>query len=111
MEFRPNPRNVRALLRSDQVGVALTSIARPIADRIRSDTPRSRRAGGGGTAASTTVQPPDRSIDGGRVRVRITQTAYTGRNRPRGGAAAPLQFGNAVTEQRSHMTRSLRRST
>lgn len=106
-EFRPNGRNVKQLLKSRQVAAMLTAKAQPLAQRIKASTPRSDRPGGGGTAASTEVQPPDKSIVGDRVRVRITQTAYTGRNRPRGGAAAPLQFGNAITEQRSHMTRAL----
>lgn len=102
-EFRPSPRNVKALLKSPQVGAMLTAKARPIAARIRANTPRDT----GGTAASTTVNAPDLSVVGDRVRVRISQTAYTGRNRPRGGAAAPLQFGNAITRQRGHMTRAL----
>lgn len=109
MEFRPNPRNVKALLKSKQVAAMLTAKAQPIARRIQADTPKSKRVGGGGTARSTTVEAPDKSLVGDRVRVRITQTAYTGRKRPRGGAAAPLQFGNAITRQRSHMTRSLRK--
>ncbi len=106
-EFRPNSRNVRTLLKSRQVGAMLEAKAQPLAQKIKANTPRSNRPGGGGTADSTKVQSPDKSLTGDRVRVRISQTTYSGRNRPRGGAAAPLQFGNAVTEQRSHMTRAL----
>lgn len=107
MEYRPTRGNIRALLRSRQIGVMLERTAQPIAARIRADTPVSRRPGGGGTMASTTVEPHELTPDGSRQRVRITQAAYTGRNRPRGGAAAPLQFGNSITRQRSHMTRGL----
>lgn len=106
-EFRPNQRNIRALLKSKRVGTMLEAKAQPIAEKIRANTPVSNRPGGGGTAASTQVLQQDMSVKGDRVRVRIAQTAYTGKNRPRGGAAAPLQFGNAITEQRSHMTRAL----
>lgn len=106
VEFRPNRGNVKSLLRSPQVAAMLEARAKPIAARIKADTPVSNEPGGGGTAASTNVEGPDKGLDG-RARVRITQTAYTGKNRPRGGAAAPLQFGNAITRQRSHMTRGL----
>lgn len=107
MEFRPHRGNVKALLKSPGVARMLTQKAHPIARKIQANTPVSKRAGGGGTARSTKVEAPDKSVVGDRVRVRVTQTAYTGRRRPRGGAAAPLQFGNAITTQRSHMTRAL----
>lgn len=110
VEFHPHRGNVKALLKSPQVAAMLTQKAHPMARRIQGDTPKSKRAGGGGTARSTKVEAPDKSASGDRVRVRITQRSYSGRRRPRGGAAAPLQFGNKITEQRSHMTRSLRRS-
>lgn len=103
MEFRPSRGNVKALLKSPQVGAMLSAKARPIAARIKAATPRST----GGTAASTKVHAPDKSVVGDRLRVRISQTAYAGRNRPKGGAAAPLQFGNKITRQRAHMTRGL----
>lgn len=107
VEFRPDPRGLKELLKSREVAAMLQRAAPPLAARIRAATPVSHEPGGGGTAASTRVENPDKSILGDRVRVRITQLAYTGHDRPRGGAAVPLQFGNAITRQRSQFARGL----
>lgn len=107
VKFEPDPRGLKELLKSKQVAAMLERAAPPLAARIRAATPVSHRPGGGGTAASTTVDRADMSLVGDRVRVRISQRSYSGRNRPAGGAAAPLQFGNAITEQRSQFARGL----
>jgi hypothetical protein len=107
-EFRANSKNVKSLLKSKRVEQqALMPAAHKLAPIVAAMTPRSNRPGGGGTAASTRVEGGHMSVKGDRVAVRVLQTAYTGRNRPRGGAAGPLEFGNAITRQRNQFGKAL----
>lgn len=106
-EFRANPQNVKALLKSRRVEQqALLPAARKLAPIVAAMTPKSNRRGPH-TADSTRIEDGHMSIKGDRVAVRVVQTAYTGRNRPRGGAAAPLQFGNTITDQRDQFGKAL----
>lgn len=105
-EFKPNARNVRTLLKSKRVEAALMGPANKYAQALQQVTPQSNRKGGGGTARSTKVEPGHKSASGDRVAVRVSQTSYSGRGRPRGGAAAPLQFGNAITDAVSHFDKA-----
>ncbi|RZT87462.1 hypothetical protein EV383_4386 [Pseudonocardia sediminis] len=106
--FRPNQRNVRALLKSRRIEQqALRPAAEKFAPILAGFTPKSNRAGGGGTARSTRVEGGHKSVTGDRVAVRVVQDSYSGRNRPRGGAAVPQDVGNSVTTERNYVAKAL----
>ncbi|MBE7195421.1 MAG: hypothetical protein INR66_23455 [Gordonia polyisoprenivorans] len=107
-QFAPHQGNVRSLLKSKRVEQqALMPAARKLAPLVAANTPKSKRPGGGGTAASTRIEPGHMSVKGDRVAVRVVQTSYSGRKRPRGGAATPLQLGNEITTQRNQFGKAL----
>ncbi len=108
-KFSPHGGNIKTLMKSDQVRQrALKPIAEKLAPIVAAMTPAGSGPEGGGTRASTRVDANGHmSSKGDRVAVRVVQTAYTGRNRPRGGAALPLQYGNAITTQRNQFGKAL----
>lgn len=108
-QFKFRNRDIRKLLMSGQVEQrALMPVARRLAPILAGLTPKESGPGGGGTAASTSIEGGHKSIKGDRVAVRVSQRSYTGRDRPRGGAAAPLQWGNAVSRKRAQFTKALK---